>query len=298
MLHCSIGIMAYNEEPNIAQLLLSLQTQKLNEADIREIIVVASGCTDKTADIAREFSSRDLRIKLLIQEKREGKSSAINYYLKNAKGDIIILESADTIPEEGALEKLVLPFKNSQIGMTGARPVPVNDPATFMGFAAHLLWRLHHEIALNEPKMGEMIAFRNLIKDIPTESAVDEASIESQITRLGYKIVYVPQAIVKNKGPENIRDFIRQRRRIHAGHLALKKTQGYPVSTMDGTRIIKVLAKNFSFNMKSVFFTPLVILLEVYGRMLGFYDFMTKKNSHTVWKMAVSTKDLSNTKNR
>lgn len=293
MLNCSIGIMAYNEEQNIAQLLEAIQKQKLGTAKIHEIIVVASGCTDKTADIVADFSRNDSRTKLLVQEKREGKSSAINYYLKNAHGDIIILESADTIPEKDTMEKLILPFQDSAIGMTGAHPVPIDNPAGFMGFAVQLLWKLHHCIALKEPKMGETVAFRNIIKSIPENSAVDEASIEAEITKNGYRTAYVPEAIIKNKGAETIADFIRQRRRIHSGHLWLKDNFDHQVSTMDGFKIFCLLVKNLNFSLKEVMFTPCVIIMEIWGRFLGWYDFRIMKKNPQIWEISHSTKNLS-----
>ena len=293
MITCSVGIMAYNEEQNIAQLLEAGQKQKLNTAKISEIIVVASGCTDKTAYIVKNFSFNDSRIKLLIQEKREGKSSAINYYLKNAQGDVIILESADTIPEEDTMEKLVLPFQDSKIGMTGAHPIPLNNPATFMGFAAHLLWQLHHHVALNEPKMGEMVAFRNIVRNIPENSAVDEASIEAEIIKNGYQVAYVPEAIIKNKGSETIADFIRQRRRIHSGHLWLKDNFDHQVSTMDGIKIFHLLIDNFNWSIKEILFTPCVIAMEMWGRFLGWYDYKIMKKNPQIWKISSSTKNLS-----
>ena len=50
------------------------------------------------------------------------------------------------MPDEDAIERLVSPFADPEVGMTACRPEPVNDPATFMGFAAHLLWDLHHQM--------------------------------------------------------------------------------------------------------------------------------------------------------
>ena len=47
----SIGIMAYNEEANIGRLLSSLLDQNLTQANLTEIFVVASGCTDRTEKI-------------------------------------------------------------------------------------------------------------------------------------------------------------------------------------------------------------------------------------------------------
>ncbi|MEZ4516212.1 MAG: glycosyltransferase [Chloroflexota bacterium] len=54
---CSIGIMAYNEEANICRLLDRLLHQRLTTVEIAEIIVAASGCTDRTEDIVREATS-------------------------------------------------------------------------------------------------------------------------------------------------------------------------------------------------------------------------------------------------
>ena len=52
--------------------------------------------------------------------------------------------------------------------------VPVNGESTYIGRCVHTLWRLHHMVALQSPKMGEMVAFRNVVKRIPDDSAVDD----------------------------------------------------------------------------------------------------------------------------
>jgi cellulose synthase/poly-beta-1,6-N-acetylglucosamine synthase-like glycosyltransferase len=285
--------MAYNEEKNIAHLLLAIQNQKLIKLEISEIIVVASGCTDRTEEIVNNFSQKDSRIKLISQLKRKGKSSAINLWLKNTTGEILILESADTIPNESSLEKLTAPFENNRIGMTGAHLIPVDNPKTLMGFATHLLWHLHHIIAIETPKMGEVVAFRNIISSIPENSAVDEGSLEAEIVKNGYHLAYAPEATIKNKGPETISDFLSQRRRIFAGHLWLKNNFNHQVSTMNGIKIFKILVKNLNWNSREIIFTPLVILLEIWGRFLGWYDYRILKKNPAIWNIAKSTKNLS-----
>jgi len=293
MYACDIGIMAYNEEKNIGRLLEILINQKLAKVKIANIFVIASGCTDRTEEIVKEFLNRDSRIKLLFQEKREGKSSAINFFIKNAESEILVLESGDTLPEKETIENLILPFIDKNVGMTGAHVIPLNKDNTLSGFAVQMLWRLHHLIALKKPKMGELVAFRKIFQKIPKTSAVDEANIEPLIKGQGYRIKYVPEAIVYNKGPENISDFIRQRKRIYVGHLALKENQGYAVSTMSGIRVFFTLIRNFKFNFQYIFYTPLVILLEIWARLLGSYDFYHKKNDHSIWEICQSTKDLT-----
>ncbi|MEO0249467.1 MAG: glycosyltransferase, partial [candidate division WOR-3 bacterium] len=134
MFDISVGIMAYNEERGIRRLLQALLDQEVYHARIREIIVVASGCTDRTEDIIRDFGKRDARIRLVRQTLRRGKASAINLFLAAASGDIYVLESADTVPERGAIDSLVAPFFSPEVGMTGGRPVPIDSPDTFMGY--------------------------------------------------------------------------------------------------------------------------------------------------------------------
>jgi len=291
---CSIGIFAYNEEKNIGKLLEAILTQELNKIQIEEIFIIADGCTDKTVNIAKDFAKKDRRIKILSQRERQGKSKALNCFLKAAKNDILIIESGDTLPEKNTLENLIKPFSDLRVGMTGARPVPIDNPKSFMGFVTHLLWQLHHQISLDNPKMGEMVAFRKVFKSIP-QTSVDEAYIEGLLKKMGYQIVYVPQAIVYNKGPENIKDFLRQRKRIFWGHYHLKKDIGYQVSTINVFKILYFVFKNFKFNFQYLFFTPAVIFLEALARFLGWLDYKTGK-SHIVWDIAESTKSLETRK--
>lgn len=292
---CSWGIFAHNEEKNIAKLLEAALEQELKEVAIGEILVVASGCTDRTVVLAKEFEQKDQRIKVLVQEKREGKYSAINLFLKQARSDILVIESADTLPQKNTIEQLIGVFKDPQVGMAGVRPMPVDSPKTFLGFSTYLLWELHHQIALKSPKMGEMVAFRRVLEKLEA-TAVDEAFIEGVVKVGGYRVVYAPEAIVYNKGPETIRDFLRQRRRIFAGHLALKKQAGYRVATLSPAKETLGFILRHDFTVKQMLFVLGTIALEIWGRFLGWWDFKIKKTNHVIWEMATTTRDLNHGK--
>lgn len=286
----SIGIMAYNEEGNIGRLLQTVLEEKPKNAVINEIIVISSGSTDKTNDKVREFEKIDSRIRLIVQEKREGKASAINLFLAEAAGDVLILESADTAPATNTVYKLVQPFIDPRVGMTGGRPVPRNRKDTFIGYTVHMMWSLHHKIALVTPKLGEMVAFRNIVEQIPLDTAVDEASIEAKVRKAGYELRYVSDAVVWNKGPENVKDFLTQRRRIAAGHLHLMKQDGYEVSTFDTKNIMRMLLREKYTGLKELIWTFGAIFLEGLGRGLGYYDFSVRKKNPFIWDIASSTK--------
>jgi len=286
-----MGIMAYNEEGNIGPLLEALISQRLKTVTITEIVVVASGCTDNTEAIVRDWTKSDPRIRLLVQEKRSGKAVAINEYLPRAKEKVLVLCSADLLPEPDAIERLVAPLADPEVGMTSSRPVPVNDPEVFMGFAAHMLWDLHHRINMISFKAGEMCAFRKIFERIPYHTAVDEASIEPVVRGQGYRVEYVPTAVVYNKGPETVADFLCQRRRIYAGHLAVRDTLGYSVSTMSALRILALLLRNLDLRPREFTWTWAVARLGAYGRLLGRLDYRERRILH-IWKMATTTKQL------
>ncbi len=231
---------------------------------------------------------------LCIQEKREGKASAINLFLKQANSPVVVLIGADIIPETSALEYLCAPFKDPRIGMVGGRPIPVNDRSTFMGHAVHLLWRLHDCLSRVQPKLGEVIAFRNVISGIPISSAVDEISIQALISQLGYQLLYEPDCVVYNKGPLNVHDFLKQRRRIYSGHLKVREQQNYEASTMKVGSIVSQLFACHDFAMstpKQILWTCGTVTLEAYARLQGHYDHWCKREHH-IWQMVDSTKDL------
>jgi poly-beta-1,6-N-acetyl-D-glucosamine synthase len=291
---CSVGIMAHNEEANIGRTIRAVLEQQNTSIHIEEVIVVASGCTDRTVPTVLEMALQEPRLRLCVQEKRQGKASAINLFLKEANSPIVVLLGADVLPEPSALEHLCAPFKDPKIGMVGGRPIPVNDPATFMGHAVHLLWRIHDQLARMHAKLGEVIAFRNVISGIPTNSAVDEISIQALISQLDYQLIYEPACIVYNKGPLTINDFLKQRRRIYAGHLQVRAQQNYAASTMKVIPIVCQLLACHDFTMstpKQTLWTLGTVLLEGLARLQGYYDYR-HKHEHHIWQMVDSTKNL------
>jgi len=285
-LRCSVGVTAYNEEANIGRLLDALLNQHVHDVEISEIIVVASGCTDNTIPIA----AREPRVRLFTQPKREGKTAAINLFLSNANEKICVLESGDTLPHEDAVEHLVRMFADPTVGMTGAHKIPVNTPDHLVGLFTHLRLRLEHQLCLEIPRLGEMIAFRKVFDHIPPDVAMDEAFVEALVVQRGMQVRYAPDAVVYNTGPDTISDWVRQRRRNHAGHLYLKSKYGYAVSSIQNTRVAKVALKEIWGAVRLVWTLFLLAVLELWSRLLGWYDFAIKKDRHVVWDMAWSQK--------
>jgi cellulose synthase/poly-beta-1,6-N-acetylglucosamine synthase-like glycosyltransferase len=289
-IRCSVGVTAYNEAANIGALLAALLSQHLYDVEISEIIVVASGCTDDTVAIVEAYAAIHPLIRLLVQPEREGKTAAINLFLANAIEDICVLESGDTLPHEDAVEHLVRMFEDPTVGMTGAHKIPVNTPDHLTGLFTHLRLRLEHQLCLEIPRLGEMIAFRKVFERIPADVAMDEAFVEALVIQRGMQVRYAPDAIVYNTGPTSLEDFVRQRRRNHAGHLYLKSKYGYAVSSIQNTRVAKVALNELWGALRLIWTLVLLAGLEGWSRFLGWYDFAIKKDRHVVWDIAWSQK--------
>lgn len=286
----SIGITAYNEESNIAHLLNALLKQKTSEIRINEIIVISSGSTDRTNTIVERFIQNNSQIRLIKQMRREGKASAINEFIKAASNEILVLESADTIPDRWTIEKLCLPFEKPTVGMTGARPIPTNDVNNLLGYTSHLLWSLHNRVAMRFPKCGELVAFRKIFGSLPQDIVADELWIEYEIRKRSYDIVYVPEATVHNKGPETISDFLKQRRRIAYGHLKMYKRTKFQPSTSKFIPVLSAIPQELPLKEpKKWLFLAFACALEGLGQVLGNYDYYTKRG-HTVWDISKTTK--------
>jgi len=290
-IRCSVGITAYNEEANIGRLLQAIWDQRLYEVEIAEIIVVASGCTDQTEEIVREYMARDPRIQLHVQERREGKTSAINVFLKHAQEKICVLESGDTLPRDDTIENMVSMFRDPGVGMTGAQKVAVNTPDHIVGLLSHLRLQMEHQLCLEIPRLGELIAFRKIFDQLPVDVAMDEAFVEAFIIRRGMQVRYAPDAVVYSMGPETVHDFVTQRRRNYAGHLYLRDKYGYRVSSLENTRVLRIALEEVWGAIQLLTTLGVLATLEAYSRILGAWDYRVRKKKHVVWDMAWSTKD-------
>jgi cellulose synthase/poly-beta-1,6-N-acetylglucosamine synthase-like glycosyltransferase len=289
-LSISICVPAFNEEKNIKQILDALLMQETQRIIINKIIIASSASTDNTDAIVEQFSKQYPQIVLIKQQQRQGKASAINACLNIIFDEILVIESADTIPDRKCIENLCLPFLyDKQIGMVGGAPHPVNDPNTFLGYIIHAWWWFH----CNIPRFGEIIAYRNILPEINKTTAVDEAYIQAKMVQMNYKIVHVDSAIVRNKGAETIRDLIMQRRRVMNGHARLFNEEHIKIDNMTKSSLHLLL---FTYQMNSIkefFWLIGGILIEIYARFLGFCDYHISGKNPFIWDIASSTKNLA-----
>ncbi len=106
----SVVIPAFNEEKTIGKVLDVLVTCE----QIDEIIVVSDGSTDKTAEIAHQYS-----ISVIDLDENCGKGGALKVGVDNAQGEVIVFLDADLIGlTVSHLNDLLKPVLNDEADMS------------------------------------------------------------------------------------------------------------------------------------------------------------------------------------
>ncbi|MBW2524180.1 MAG: glycosyltransferase [Deltaproteobacteria bacterium] len=238
-----IGIACCNEAQNVGELLQALATSFGAGSTPQRIVVVSDASTDGTDEIVRRFAeSSSVPVLLESRSERGGKASAINRIIElSGEVELIVLISADVLPVPGWLPSLLTPFEQDDVGVAGCRVEPTGSDRFLAVRVSRLLWRLHHRIALRRPKSTEVTVFRNRLQRIDETSLVDEAEIEVALRDAGFRVVYVPEAIVRSASPTAVTDYLRQRVRVTLGHLALAERRGYRVATLSPAARVRAL---------------------------------------------------------
>jgi len=292
MIRCTVGVLAHNEAQNVQRTLHALLAQRLQSVEIVDIVVIASGCTDSTVEIVERVAAEHPIVTVEVEAHRTGKAAAIRRLMAVARGDVVVLANADTLPEASAVEHLVLPFADPKVGMTGARVIPLNIPRTWLGFTVQMLWHVHHHLALRKAKLGELVAFRNVIDNFPADTSTDEPAIEALIAAKGLRLVYAPKAVVYNRGPERAAEFIVQRRRIFAGQVRIALRYGYFTSSLRLRYVVPIAMRAINSYPQFLVWTVAAISVEGWARVLGLYDAL-RGQEHPVWQHAASTKAIT-----
>lgn len=289
----TIGICAYNEEKNVERTVRSIFEQKCQVCDISKILIVSSGSTDRTDEIVNSLSQEYPSVKLIPQKKREGKNSAINLLFDNKETDIMVFLNADNIFENTeSLDRLIEPLLDPKVGMVGGHPIPTNKNNCAAGYTVQLMWKMHHYVAIQKPKTGELIAFRDIGTRLPTDMQSDEDILRMQLEKAGYETVYAPEATILNHGPDNARDYIKQRTRVNIGENYMKQKFKYELPTHD----YKLLITAFINGIRELGVHPLRMIaslwLEMYPRLKARVYVKMDKGDMCVWDQVTTTKKL------
>jgi len=293
----TIGIPTHNEDNSITKCLMSCLNQKTHLSF--EIIVVASGCTDNTVALIEDFRSKDKRIKLIVEEQRNGKPSAMNIILKKARGNIIVHGGGDVIFMPDSVNKLVEKLNKNK----GVVCVSGNTEILFNGSKLFHSWDLKtQEILVRknviESKKGEFFHIcgdlfahkKGVISEVPSVMGATDATMGSIIRKKGI-IVFDPNIKCQLTHPNNVSDFIYQKSRIRYGFLVLNQKNPSKRNIFGELSHINLLFRGNSILTNFGFL--FISLLYLASWIKAYQNFIKSDLSlEEVWKPVISTKKL------
>jgi cellulose synthase/poly-beta-1,6-N-acetylglucosamine synthase-like glycosyltransferase len=215
-------IAAYNEELVIAERIRNAFSLDYPR-DLLEIIVAADGSSDRTVEIAGQFSPQG--VKVLHQRERRGKTAALNRAVTQARGDILLFVDANTTNSPQALRALVRHFHDPEVGGVSGRKAIRPGPGRFAARGEGLFWRYESRLKKLESDIGsivtadgEMFAVRrDLFRPIPGDIIHDDMALTLDLIRQGYRVLYEPEAISFEEASKRVVDEFYIKTRMAAG---------------------------------------------------------------------------------
>jgi cellulose synthase/poly-beta-1,6-N-acetylglucosamine synthase-like glycosyltransferase len=229
----SLVMAAYNEEKVLREKLensLALDYPK----DRLEIVVASDGSTDSTNAIAKAYANQG--VTLYEVTPRGGKMRALNLTIPKTQNEILVLSDANTMYRPDAIRKLVRHFADPTVGaVTG--DVRLIDAADSHSHSEGLYYRYEHWLQSQESRLGSIIGVdgamyavaRHLFRPPSDSIILDDFVISMTVARLGYRVLYDPEAVATEQGTLSSREEFRRKVRIISGGVqALKKGEGLP----------------------------------------------------------------------
>lgn len=244
----SVGIPSYNEGASLPGLIAGILSQNLSPNMHLLEVLVSDDSNDGTPELLEEVAKNSASIKLLHHQERRGVSVAWNEILTEARGHIIVLVDADTIPSPDLLASLSSKI-SSNVGLVGANSSPLT-PKSFFAKASFFVGKWLQEIrrsfeANHFTVIGRGLAIRSEVAKkttLPKDLLAPDLYIACRTKELGYDIAYAEDAMINFKPTESISDFASQVVRAFLGHRQLKKYSG---TTLKKISIPSQIAKAF-----------------------------------------------------
>jgi cellulose synthase/poly-beta-1,6-N-acetylglucosamine synthase-like glycosyltransferase len=209
----SIIVPSHNAAQSITACVTALCQQET--AVPYEIIVVADGCTDATAQLAEAAGAR------VLQQAQQGPAAARNVGLHAAQGDIICFTDADCVPRPDWLAAMIAPLQADPevVGVKGiyatcqkeltARFVQLEyeDKYDRLLRFDHISFMDSYSAACRRQVLLEIGGFDEHFKT----ASVEDRELSYRLAAQGHKMVFQPRAVVVHSHTPSLAGYIRKK---------------------------------------------------------------------------------------
>jgi cellulose synthase/poly-beta-1,6-N-acetylglucosamine synthase-like glycosyltransferase len=160
----------------------------------------------------------------------------LNRVIPRTHGDILVLSDANTMYWPDAIQKLVRHFADPSVGAVSG-DVRLVEAADTHAHSEGLYYRYERGLQHLESDIGSMIGVdgamyavaRHCFRPPADHTVVDDLVISMTAARLGYRVLYEPQAVAIEDSTSSSQEEFRRKSRIVAGGIqAFLQGQGVP----------------------------------------------------------------------
>ena len=278
-----------NESCTLPGLALNLSTLNY-PVNQMTVVFINDGSTDNSDVLLQSFTADRLNWHLLTLPYNMGKARALNAALEIfSQGDIIVVFDADERPQPAALQHLVLPFKDEDVGgVSGRRAVSNSQAGPAAGYTAieglvhqYITMRAKDRLQLAPALLGANCAYRRQallhVNGFKPAALLEDTDLTVRLARAGWRTHFVADAVSYHQVPETVPGYWRQHTRWARGFNDVAQAQG--IATLVDQRL------------------PLVLRLELVAFALGYLDraalviaaaLAALKQRWLVWPIAIS----------
>ena len=156
----SLIIPARNEEKIIERKIRNCLELYYPE-DKLEIVIISDNSTDKTDEIVRKFSNKN--VKLIALQERNGKTEAQNIASKIAPGEILVFSDANAMYIPEALNHLTAHFMHPDVACVSGELCYQNPQKSIAGHEENFYWQYEKFIKRQENQFGTILGVNGSI---------------------------------------------------------------------------------------------------------------------------------------
>jgi cellulose synthase/poly-beta-1,6-N-acetylglucosamine synthase-like glycosyltransferase len=214
----TVIIPAFNEADYIEETVLNKLSQNY-PADKLEVIVVSDESTDGTDEIVKKMKNKNVR--LIRQEPRAGKTSALNMAVPLAKGSVIVFSDANSIYDPQAVKKLIANFSDPEVGYVSGKMIYVNSEGVLIGDGCSAYMKYENLLRKYETAVGSIVgvdggidAVRKDLYDTMNNDQLPDFVLPLRVSEKGFRVVYEPEALLKEEVLKKESDEYKMRVRV------------------------------------------------------------------------------------
>jgi len=285
----SIVVPVKNEEKVIGRLLDAL-ARLAYPLDKKEVIIVEDGCTDKTVDICLEHAMKpDENVKVLHKPSSDGKPSALNFGIKHARGEIVGIFDADSVPAADALLNVGKYFEDSDVAAVQGRIASINPEENmltkFLSYEEAAWCRVYLQgkdvLRLFVHLKGSCQFIRHDILEslegFDENILSEDMEISARLTEKDYAIRYAPDVQSWQESAVDLKQLFKQRIRWMRGTME--------VAFKYGRLMARPCRKNIDTEVTLL--APFVLIVSLVTYLSAFYTFFAPFPLGFLWQVAM-----------